>query len=94
MIYELAIHPEAEREWVKREESIKKRFRQKLKSERLIQPCMAKDALHGLPDTYKTKITTLQFRLAYHVDDMPHVLTILAVSSRDDIYGLLHGRQV
>jgi mRNA-degrading endonuclease RelE of RelBE toxin-antitoxin system len=54
MTYELAIHPEAEREWVKRDESIKKRFKQKLKNERLVNPRLAKDALHGLPETYVT----------------------------------------
>ncbi len=94
MTYELAIHPEAEREWAKLDESIKKRFKQKLKNERLVNPRVVKDALHGLPDTYKIKITTPQFRLAYHVDDVRRALTILAVSTRDDVYGLLQGRQV
>ena len=94
MTYELAIHPEAEREWAKLDESVKKRFKQKLKNERLVHPRVTKDALHGLPDTYKIKITTPQFRLAYHVDDVRRMLTILAVSARDDVYGLLQGRQV
>lgn len=92
MIYELAIHPEAEREWNKLDESVKKRFKQKLQKERLVQPRVAKDALHGLPDLYKVKITTPQFRLAYHVNDNTRLLTILAVSSRDDVYALLQSR--
>ena len=92
MSYELTIHPEAEREWGKLDESIRRRFKQKLQKERLIQPRVAKDALHGLPDTYKIKITTPQFRLAYHVDDKARVVTILAVSTRDDVYALLQGR--
>ena len=92
MSFELAIHPEAEREWGKLDESIRRRFKQKLQKERLIQPRVAKDALHGLPDTYKIKITTPQFRLAYHVDDKARVVTILAVSTRDDVYALLQGR--
>ena len=50
MSYELAIHPDAEREWGKLDETVKKRFRQKLQKERLINPRVAKDALHGLPD--------------------------------------------
>ncbi len=93
MNFELAIHPEAEREWARLDESVKRRFRQKLQKERLLQPRVAKDALHGLPDTYKIKITTPQFRLAYHVNDETHRVTILAVSSRDDVYALLDGRR-
>jgi mRNA interferase RelE/StbE len=92
MSYELAIHPEAEREWGKLDEAVKKRFKQKLQKERLLQPRVAKDALHGLPDTYKIKITTPQYRLAYHVNDAEKVVTILAVSTRDDVYALLKGR--
>ena len=94
MIYELAIHPEAEREWSRLDESVKKRFKQKLQKERLAKPRVAKDALHVLPDLYKIKITTPQFRLAYHVNDKTRLLTILAVSSRDDVYALLQSRSV
>ena len=92
MSYELAIHPDAEREWGKLDETVKRRFRQKLQIERLLQPRVAKDALHGLPDVYKIKISTPQFRLAYHVNDAEKCLTILAVSSRDDVYALLESR--
>lgn len=53
---------------------------------------MAKDALHGLPDAYKTKIATPQYRLAYHVDGTARVVTLLAVSTRDDVHELLRGR--
>ena len=92
MSYELAIHPDAEREWGKLDETVKRRFKQKLQRERLMQPRVAKDALHGLPDVYKIKISTPQFRLAYHVNDAEKCLTILAVSSRDDVYALLESR--
>ena len=92
MNYELAIHPDAEREWGKLDETVKRRFKQKLQRERLLQPRVAKDALHGLPDVYKIKITTPQFRLAYHVNDAERCLTILAVSSRVDVYALLESR--
>lgn len=92
MSFDLAIHPEAEREWGKLDESIRRRFKQKLQKERLIQPRVAKDALHGLPDSYKIKITTPQFRLAHHVDDKARLVTILAVSTRDDVYALLQER--
>ena len=98
MSYELAIHPDAEREWGKLDAAIKRRFKQKLQKERLTNPRVAKDALHSVPDTYKIKIkikiTTPQFRLAYHVDDATLCVTILAVSSRDDVYDLLKLRGV
>ena len=68
MSYALAIHPDAEREWGKLDETVKKRFKQKLENERLINPRVAKDVLHGLQDVYKIKITITitvpQFRLA------------------------------
>ena len=92
MSYELAIHPDAEREWSKLDEAVKRRFKQKLQKDRLHKPRVAKDALHGLQDVYKIKITTPQFRLAYHVDDRLLCVTILAVSSRDDVYALLQLR--
>ena len=93
MSYELAIHPRAEAEWARLDESVKRRFKQKLAKERLQTPRIAKNALHGLPDCYKIKITTPQFRLACHVDDKANRLTILAVSSRDDVYALLQLRR-
>ncbi len=90
--YELAIHDDALAEWRKLDVSVKQRFKNKLAKERLIQPRMPKDVLHGLADCYKIKITTPQFRLAYHVNDADKLLTILAVSSRDDVYALLVNR--
>jgi mRNA interferase RelE/StbE len=92
MNYDLAIHPDAEREWGKLDEAVKRRFKQKLQKERLANPRVTKDALHGLQDVYKIKITTPQFRLAYHVNDQLRCVTILAVSSRDDVYLLLQLR--
>jgi len=92
MAYRLAIHPEAEREWAKLDEGVKQRFRKKLIGERLLQPRVAKDALHGAPNLYRIKITTPQYRLAYHVNDTDHIVTLLAISTRNDVYALLQGR--
>lgn len=89
MRYELAIHPDAEREWSRLDQAGKRRFKLKLQKERFMNPRVAKDALHGVQDTYKIKITTPQFRLAYHVNDATQCVTILAISSRDDVYDLL-----
>ena len=93
MSFELAIHPDAEREWRKLDEGIRQRFKSKLAKERLEQPRVAKDALRGLPDFYKIKITTPQNRVAFHVDERKRVVTIMAVSSRDEVYELLKVRQ-
>ncbi len=91
--FALAIHPEAEREWSRLDASIKVRFKAKLAKERLRHPRVDKDALHGLADCYKIKITAPQFRLVYHVNDAARVLTIVAVSSRDDVYKVLSARR-
>ena len=92
MIYELAIHPEAEKEWAKLDGSIKQRFKEKLAKELLKHPRVAKNALRELPDCYKIKITTPQFRLIYHVNDTKKLLTIISVATRDDVYAELRAR--
>ena len=92
MNYDLAIHPAAEKEWRKLDGAVKRRFKEKLASERLIQPRSEKDALYALPDCYKIKITTPQYRLVYHVDDIKKIVTILAVASRADVYDELKAR--
>lgn len=92
MTYELAIHPEAEREWARLDGSVKKRFREKLAKERLLTPRVVKDALRELPDCYRIKITTPQYRLVYHVNDESRLLTILSVATREDVYQELKGR--
>lgn len=92
MTYELAIHPEAEREWARLDGSVKKRFKEKLAKERLLTPRVVKDALRELPDCYRIKITTPQYRLMYHVNDEPRRLTILSVAMREDVHQELKGR--
>lgn len=92
MSYELAIHPEAEKEWARLDGSVKRRFKEKLSKERLNRPRIVKDSLRELPDCYKIKITTPQFRLIYHVDDAKRLLTILSVASREDVYEELKTR--
>ncbi|MBU0594799.1 MAG: type II toxin-antitoxin system RelE/ParE family toxin [Gammaproteobacteria bacterium] len=92
MTYELAIHPEAEREWARLDGSVKKRFKEKLAKERLLTPRVVKDALRELPDCYRIKITTPQYRLVYHVNDESRLLTILSVAMREDVYQELKGR--
>ncbi len=91
MSYELAIHPAAEKEWAWLDNSVKSRFKTKI-AERLENPRVVNTALSGASDLYKIKITSPQFRLAYHVGDASKRLTILAVTSRDDVYDALATR--
>lgn len=90
--YALAIVPEAQKEWARLDGSVKRRFKEKLAAERLLNPRVEKDALRELPDCYKIKIVTPQFRLVYHVDDVERVVTLLAISTRDDVYAELRRR--
>jgi mRNA interferase RelE/StbE len=90
--FELAIHAGAEKEWSKLDGSIKRRFKEKLANERLINPRVVKDALRELPDCYKIKIITPQYRLIYHVNDHERILTILSVATREDVYEELRAR--
>ena len=92
MSYELAIHPDAEKEWGRLDGGIKRRFREKIVKERLIAPRVPKDALRDLPDCYKVKIASPQYRLVYHVDDGKRLITILSVATREDVYEELHAR--
>ena len=80
------------KEWTKLDNSIKQRFKEKFAKERLKHPRAVKDALREIPDCYKIKITTPQFRLIYHVNDAKRLLTILSVASRDDVYEELRAR--
>ena len=91
MRYQLAIDPAAEKEWARLDNSVKARFKSKL-AERLQNPRIASAALSGSTDLYKIKIASPQFRLAYHVDDRKRRLTILAVTTRDDVYQALADR--
>jgi len=92
MSYALAISSTAERDWVVLDESIKRRFKQKLINERLIKPRVPKDALSGFQDHYKIKITSPQYGLAHHVNDEMKLITITGVSSRDFVYDILNKR--
>lgn len=92
--YELAIHPDAEKEWAKLDGSIKRRFKEKLANERIKHPRVAKDALRELPGFYKIKITIPQYRLIYHVNDAKRLLIILSVATRKDVYEELRARLV
>lgn len=92
MSYELALLPQAEREWKDLDASVRQIFKKKLQK-CLETPRIRKNQLSGYKDYYKIKLTRPQYRLVYHIDDSKRRLTIIAVASRRDIYGSLPGRE-
>ena len=91
MSYELEFKESALKEWSKLDNSVKALFKKRL-AERLIAPRVESARLSGMPDCYKIKITTPQFRLIYHVNDAKRLLTILSVATREDVYEELRMR--
>jgi mRNA interferase RelE/StbE len=85
MSYELAILPEAEKEWQQLDGSVRQLFKKQLQK-CLRHPRIPKNQLSGYNDYYKIKLTHPQYRLVYHVDDEHKRLTIIAVGSRQAIY--------
>ena len=83
-VYDLAIHPDAEKEWGKLDGSIKRRFKEKLAKERLKHPRIAKDALRELPDCYKIKLRAAGYRLVYQVEHATITVIVVAVGKRED----------
>ena len=97
MIYELAIHPDAEKEWAKLDGSIKRRFKEKLAEERLKHPRVVKDALREFPDCYKIKLRSAGVRIVYRVDEGRIRIVVVAVGKRDsgkqrDVYDIAFWR--
>ena len=80
MSYELALLPEAEREWKALDGSVKQIFKKQLQK-CLETPRIPKNQLSGYKDYYKIKLTRPQYRLVYHVDDSKRRLTIVAAGS-------------
>lgn len=92
MHYELALLPEAAREWKALDGSVKQIFKRQLQK-CLESPRSPKNQLAGYTDYYKIKLTRPQYRLVYHVDDVKRRITIIAVASRQDIYRSLEHRK-
>lgn len=82
MIYELAFHPEALREWVKLDPSVRTQFKKKL-AERLLNPRVPAAQLSGRSNRYKIKLRTVGYRLVYEVRDAELLILVVAVGKRD-----------
>lgn len=82
MTYSLEFHPSALDEWEELPESVKQRFKNKLK-ERLENPHVPKSRLSGGHNLYKIKIKHPPFRLTYKVNDNELVVITLSIGKRD-----------
>jgi len=86
MTYSLEFHPDALDEWGKLPNTVKKRFKSKLK-ERLKNPHIPKSRLSGRYNLYKIKIKLPSFRLTYQVKDKELIVVTLSIGKRDgDVY--------
>ncbi len=83
MSYSLEFHPKALKEWKNLDQSIKLQFHKKLK-ERLENPRVPKDKLHGFENVYKIKLRTIGYRLAYMVKDAEIVVYVVSIGKREN----------
>jgi mRNA interferase RelE/StbE len=93
MSYDLQFLPPALEEWRKLPEPIRAQLKKKL-AERLDNPRVPKDRLHGAQDRYKIKLRALGYRLVYQVDDTAVTVTVIAAGRRDKnlVYRLAESR--
>jgi mRNA interferase RelE/StbE len=82
MSFELQFLPSALKEWNRLGAPVRTQFKKKL-SQRLENPRVPKDALHGMRDHYKIKLRDAGYRLVYCVDDGLVTVTVVAVGKRE-----------
>lgn len=82
MTFDLQFLPSALKEWEKLGDPVREQFKKKL-AERLEQPRIPKDSLHGLRDHYKIKLRDAGYRLVYRVEDQAVTVTVVAVGKRE-----------
>lgn len=63
--------------------------------QRLINPRVPADKLHGLKDCYKIKLKSLGYRLVYQVIEQRLVVYVISIGRRDatDTYGAADTRR-
>jgi mRNA interferase RelE/StbE len=82
MSYELQFLPSALKEWQKLGATLQMQFKKKLR-ERLVQPHIPGDGLHGMPGHYKIKLRGAGYRLVYRVEESRVTVTVVAVGKRE-----------
>ena len=82
MNYKLSFLPSAQKEWSKLGSTIKEQFKKKL-AERLHNPEVPSDRLHGFQNHYKIKLRNSGYRLVYEVEKKKIMIYVIAVGKRD-----------
>jgi len=80
--YKLKFLPTALKEWKKLDSSIQGQLKKKLK-ERLQNPQVPANLLHGFENHYKIKLRASGYRLVYEVIEKEIVVLVIAVGKRD-----------
>jgi len=83
MSYDLKFLPQALKEWEKLGETIRAQLKKKL-AQRLENPVVPADRLHGFPNHYKLKLRSSGHRLVYEVAEGEITVYVIAVGKRDD----------
>ena len=82
MTYNLRFREEAKKEWDALGATIREQFKKKL-AERLENPRVPADRLHGAESRYKIKLRNAGYRLVYEVRDAELVVSVIAVGKRE-----------
>ena len=82
MTYSLEFDARALKEWQKLGSTVREQFRKKL-AEVLDNPRVEANRLHSLPDCYKIKLRSSDYRLVYQVIDQEVVVFVVAVDRRE-----------
>jgi mRNA interferase RelE/StbE len=82
MTYSLEFKVSALKEWRALGATVREQFRKKL-AERLSRPRVAAAQLRGMPDCYKIKLQSADYRLVYQVVDTTLVIVVVAVGKRE-----------
>ena len=93
MKYKLSFLPKALKEWKKLDRTIAEQFKKKL-AQRLENPKVEKDRLHGFDDVYKIKLKSAGYQLAYQVRDeeITVVVLVVGVREKEKVYKMLQQR--
>ncbi len=91
-MYFLDFHPLALKEWQKLDNSIREKFKAKLK-ERSQDPCVLSAKIEK--NRYKIKLRDVGYRLVYEVRDDELIIVVIAVGKRErsEVYHLADSRK-
>ncbi|MBG7608874.1 MAG: type II toxin-antitoxin system RelE/ParE family toxin [Verrucomicrobia bacterium] len=83
MSYDLKFLPPALKEWEKLGDTIRAQLKKKL-AQRLENPVVPADRLHGFPNHYKIKLRSSGYRMVYEVAEGEITVYVIAVGKRDN----------